>query len=273
VYFHYCRVDTFKNIMNSKVLWLSNLTESNDTQEVTRTFDILWSAVKRRLLESDIDRDVVEKEIEILDHQYQIEVQIDKPYGVCFCKKADVLQQWLEYGDKTRGVVLGFDFNWFNGLKKEMPHPSSKFLNAIGYDEVLYHNKQLEEEFYKICYDAIKEHGLNAWIMGIRPTFKHYSAFIKNPTFDGEYETRIVYYPNSSEEFVDNALRISELVDAPFAHYCLPWTNGDGNNALKAIGLGCNCELTKEDVNSILINAGLSGEFQLFRSECSYRLR
>lgn len=110
--------------MNSKVLWLSNLTESNDTQEGTRAFDNLWSAVKKRLLESDIDQDIIVKEIEIFDHQYQLEVQIDKPYGICFCKNADVLQQWLEYGDKTRGVMLGFDLNWFKGLEKNMPHPN-----------------------------------------------------------------------------------------------------------------------------------------------------
>lgn len=42
--YHYCTVDTFKNIMDSKVLWLSDLTDSNDDQEVVRTFVVLWKA-------------------------------------------------------------------------------------------------------------------------------------------------------------------------------------------------------------------------------------
>jgi hypothetical protein len=254
-------------------MWLSDLTESNDREEMTRTFNNIWEAVKKRLLNSDLDCDILEKEIEIIDQQYQIEVQVDKPYGICFCKKYDDLQQWNEYGDKTRGVVLGFDLGWFQGLEKCMPHPSIVFSDSIGYENILYHNKQLEEGFYRICYDLIKEHGLSAWLMGIRSTFKYYSAFVKNPTFEGECESRIVYYPNHHVLVPDNVLGIRGPENEPFIHYCLPWTRGDGDNALKAIGLGCNCSLTQDDLRLILTNAGLIGEFQLFRSEGSYRLR
>lgn len=273
LYFHYCKVSTSKEIMNSKVLWLADLTETNDTQEVTRTFQTLWNVVKIRLKENDLDLEVVEPVIEMLDKQYSIEVEIDKPFGTCFCKYADVLQQWLEYGDKTKGVVLGFVLAWFKNLKKQMPHPSSSQSQSLGHESALYHNKALEDSFFKICYNCIKEHGLSAWIMGIRPTFKHYSAFIKNPTFIGEQEERIVYYPTNHEQHADNDLNISELVETPFLHYCLLWTNGNGDNALKAIGLGCNCDLTQEDIKEIMMDAGLAGEFQLFKSECSYRLR
>lgn len=260
--------------MQSKVLWLSDMTKSNDTQEVTRTFCDLWKAVKKRLLESDLDPDIIRQEIEILDHQYKIETQIDKPYGICFCRGPDELQQWLEYGDKTKGIVLGFDFDWFKGLERNMPHPSVNFLHTIGYEQVLYHDEQIEEGFYKICYDAIKEFGLQAWIIGgIRFTFKHYSAFIKNPTFRGEYETRIVYYPNRGESVPDNPLVLTGPQNTPFNHYCLPWTKNKGDNALKAIGLGCNCELTQDDLQAIMTEAGLGGRFDLFKSQCSYRLR
>jgi hypothetical protein len=273
IYYHYCSVDTFKKIMDSKVLWLSNLIESNDTQEVTRTFDILWSAVKARLLDSDIDPDIIVQEIDILDRQFELELLVDKPYGVCFCQSPDVLQQWIVYGDNTKGVVLGFDFDWFKGLERQMPHPSSVFHHTIGYDDTLYHTKWLEDNFYEICYDAIKEYGLSAWIMGIRPTFKHYSAFIKNPTFHGELETRIVYYPNEREDFSDNELQISRLKTVPLPHYCLPWTRGGEDNALKTIGFGCNCSLTQDDLHLIMTAAGLSGRFELFHSACSFKFR
>ena len=39
--YHFCSVEKFKKIIGSKVLWLSDLTQSNDTQEVTRTFNNL----------------------------------------------------------------------------------------------------------------------------------------------------------------------------------------------------------------------------------------
>ena len=40
--YHYCTVETFKSILQSKVLWLCDLTDSNDEQEVIRTFVVLW---------------------------------------------------------------------------------------------------------------------------------------------------------------------------------------------------------------------------------------
>ncbi len=260
--------------MKSKVLWLSNLTDSNDTQEVTRTFCDLWETVKKKLLESDLDSNIITQEIEMLDHQYQLEIQVDKPYGICFCREPDVLLQWLEYGDRTRGVVLGFDFDWFNGLERNMPHPSVNFIHTVGYEQVLYHDDRIEEGIYKICYDAIKEYGLQAWIIGgIRFTFKHYSAFIKNPKNFEEQEVRIVYYPDYVDSVPDNFLGITGPVDEPVTHYCLPWTNGNGDNALKAIGLGCNCELNEADLRTIMTSTGVSGRFDLFKSKCSYRLK
>lgn len=47
--YHYCTVDTFKSILKSKVLWLCDLTDSNDEQEVIRTFVVLWEGVRRTL--------------------------------------------------------------------------------------------------------------------------------------------------------------------------------------------------------------------------------
>ena len=87
----------------------------------------------------------------------------------------------------------------------------------------------------------------------------------------GEQELRIVDYP--SQEHKENVLSVSSVIEEPFTHYCMPWRNATGSRALKSIGLGCNYELTEENVKSILLNAGLSGEFCLFKSECSYRIR
>lgn len=273
IFYHYCSIDTFEEILKSKVLWLADLTKSNDDQEVIRTFEILWKSTRERLLNSDLDPETVIGQIKILDQQYEIEKQIDHPYGCCFCHSGDVLQQWLEYGDKTKGVVLGFDFDWFSEIKQQMPHPSISLKQSIGYNQVIYHTDEVADRFYNICYEAIKDYGFSAWIMGIRPTFKHYSAFIKNPTFYGEYETRIVYYPSDKHDYTTGSLNISGPIDKPFRHYCLPWTKGNGNNALCKIGLGCNCKLTPHDIQQMLNQSGLAGRFELFKSQCSYRLR
>lgn len=69
--YHYCTVETFKSILQSKVLWLCDLTDSNDEQEVIRTFVVLWERVKKRLEQTDIPKDVLDNAIQLIDQQYE----------------------------------------------------------------------------------------------------------------------------------------------------------------------------------------------------------
>lgn len=214
--------------------------------------------------------------VDLVDNQFKLELLIDHPYGCCFCVDGDVLQQWQEYGDHTKGVSIGFNIDWFPDLKKHLPHPSISVAQSIGYERVLYQNDDLEDGFFKICYESIREHKLAAWIMGILPTFKHYSGFIKNPHFSGEFEYRIVYYPNNHGEghnFSDNPLQLSGPFEKPFTHYCLPWTHGNGDNALCRIVLGCNCEFGIPDLEKMFNDADVKGRIEVFKSSGSYRLR
>ena len=133
--------------------------------------------------------------------------------------------QWKEYGDNTRGLSLGFDINWFmnnDGIKQQKPHPNSIQSNAIGCDNVIYHSEDVEKKLAGICYEALKRQGASAWIRSIRPTFKHYSAFIKNPTFKPESEIRIVYYPMEEENFSEKDVNISDLKTNIKKHYEIP---------------------------------------------------
>ena len=44
--------------------------------------------------------------------------------------------------------------------------------------------------------------------MCIYPTFKHYSGFVKTPTFESEAEIRIVYYPIEEIEFAQKDVSV-----------------------------------------------------------------
>ena len=251
--FHYCDLDKFQNMLKSKVLWLCDLTDSNDDQEVSRTFDTLWDGVKGRLQSTDLDKIMLDEAIKLIDQQYQIELKTDPPYGICFCKEEDLSGQWKEYGDSTKGVSLGFDINWFikNGIKQQMPHPSSIQSNAIGCDGVIYHSEEFEKQMAQLCYDALKKMGINAWLTLIRPTFKHYSGFVKNPTFEAEQEIRIVYFPIEEIDFTQKDVPVSDLKIYGKKHYEIPWVDND-SMALKSICIGHNCSLTREDILGLL---------------------
>ena len=272
--YHYCTVDTFKNIMDSKVLWLSDLTDSNDDQEVVRTFVVLWEGVKKRLRQTDLPKEMLEQTIEIIDKQYKTELMSDPPFGICFCQKEDLLSQWKEYGGNTRGLSLGFDINWFirNGIKQQMPHPSGIQSNAIGCDGVIYHSDKFEEEMAEICYQALRKYGPQAWLTLIRPTFKHYSGFVKNPTFEPETEIRIVYYSIEAVDFSVKDVDVSDLKMNVKKHYEIQWVK-DGSQALKSICIGHNCSITKDEILDILRMNGLDTDIEITESECSYRPR
>lgn len=272
--YHYCTIKTFKNIMSSKVLWLSDLTDSNDDQEVERTFIYLWEGVKTRLRQTDLPKEMLEQTIEIIDNQYKVELITEPPYGICFCQKEDLLSQWNEYGDNTKGLSLGFDINWFirRGIKQQMPHPSRIQSNAIGCDGVIYHSDEFEERMAEICYQALKQYGSQSWITLIRPTFKHYSGFVKNPTFEPEAEIRIVYYACEKFDFSIKDIDVSELKTNVKKHYEIPWIE-DGSQALKSICIGHNCPITKDEILDILKKNGIDTDIEIEESKCSYRIR
>lgn len=77
--YHYCSVETFKNILQSKVLWLCDLTDSNDEQEVIRTFGVLWERVKKRLEQTDIPNVVLDNAFQLINQQFKTEIQTDPP--------------------------------------------------------------------------------------------------------------------------------------------------------------------------------------------------
>lgn len=198
--YHYCSADTFINIMQSKVLWLCNLTESNDEDELRITYSTIWDSVKEGLKSTDLNKDDLSDVIKIIDNQCKIQISVDPPFGICFCRQEDLLSQWKEYGDETKGLSLGFDLNWFirHGIKQQKPMTSFIQSNAIGIDNVIYSSDQFVQDMTEAIYKAIKIDGKASWITRITPTLKHYSGFIKNSSFKAEDEIRIVYYPVAS---------------------------------------------------------------------------
>ena len=56
-------------MLESKSLWLTDLTKSNDSQEVTRLYNNIWDSIKPRLLSSDLDRETVEFTIQQFEYE------------------------------------------------------------------------------------------------------------------------------------------------------------------------------------------------------------
>lgn len=270
VLYYYCKMDTFKSMLRTKTLWLTDLTRSNDAEEVKRAYYNLWERIRTRLEATDLDKALLASQFEMLDSAFEVQSSVDIPFGCCFCSENDLVQQWREYGGGGSGVSVGFDLDAIPGLSLQHPITSADITRAIGYEKVIYDSEQLEVDLAKICYEAMCKFGNRAWLMAILPTFKHYAGFIKNPTFKDEKETRIVFYPDNG--FINSVDGLSELETDVVPHYCLSWHN-KGESALRSVTIGYENGASEKDIAELLIQAGLTDDIHISRSECSYRSR
>ena len=269
--YYYCSYEVFTSMLESKSIWLTNLTQSNDSQEVTQLYNNIWDDIKNRLKKSDLDQNTVDLIITQFENARIPQLHFDVPFGCCMSYENDLVQQWREYGDKGKGLSIGFDLEWFN-IKRQYPCTSASVNASIGYEAIIYDSQQLRNSLYTQCYNAIKAEDKNAWVLSILPTFKHYAGFIKNHTFRDEREIRILFYP--TEYIEDSLVGLSGLKNNIKAHYCLDWANTE-SNAMRSITLGYECEKSPDEIVKLVENAGLAYMDQVVVTEsaCSYQDR
>lgn len=271
--YHYCTEETFKSIIKSKNLWLTKIIKTNDAEEVARTYDIIWPQIYDELSKrfyGDANK------LDVLD-RINKQVQIDKedspdeqmnPFGICFSINRDLAQNWNEYGDKSRGLAIGFSEDIMYGIKHDMPHPNAIVDNSIGWNQVYYDRDDLMPQFVEL-FAKMLAHDSMAFLT-IPNTLRHYRSFIKNPTFQDEREVRIIYYPSGGKNN-SSKCGISEVKDNVVIHCELPWLK---NNIcpIKEIIIGTNCSLSLEDVNRLLKKNGIEADISIVRSEYPYRI-
>ena len=106
LFYHYCSYEVFLSIIRSKCLWLTNIVKSNDSEEVKRIFEKTWSNLRNIILAKSGEISNTSDIVSILDEQMNIEIQVDPPYGICFSKNRDLVQNWVMYGDNCKGIAL-----------------------------------------------------------------------------------------------------------------------------------------------------------------------
>ena len=135
--YHYCAYKKFESILQSKTLWLTQIVKSNDTEEVVRTFDIIWNKIKFYVSDGIIDSTKAKQMMDILENQMKTEIWAstegdEVPYGVCLSVNRDLAQNWNEYGDVSKGIALGFSDDLMLGISNYMPHPIDVFKEPLG---------------------------------------------------------------------------------------------------------------------------------------------
>lgn len=274
--YHYCGFDKFKSIIESKTLWLTQFVKSNDIEEINRTLKIIWNNIKCEVARGIEDLPNSADIIATLDKQIELDLLLstegdETPYGVCLSENRDLAQNWNEYGDMSKGVALGFSNDLFVGIRHDMPHPSVNLNNALGWNQVFYDENNLSEQFIPLFVEVLRNSPSALGWLTVRTTLKHYSAFIKNPTFRDEKEVRIVFYPYKGIEMKSSS-EISGLIEKPIPHCSLPWIKSNGVCGLKEIIIGTNCKYNEKDIEKLLVKNNIHSDIAIVRSEYPYRI-
>ncbi len=91
IVYHYTSLGTFWNIINSNVMWATNIRHSNDSKE----FNLGIEYYKRHNKINSSNMDSIENTMGV--------------FFISFCEEKDLLSQWRGYAEK--GVSIGFDFS------------------------------------------------------------------------------------------------------------------------------------------------------------------
>ena len=313
--YHYCSVGTFLNIIKNHTLRMSDVLKSTDDMEAKSLLD----AVKKRIFELYIkDGGFVNSPIYGMEKddafKYIIDIVMnsirnddDRLYYVtCFSENAELLSQWREYGDKGRGIAIGFEENWFvelcdsfkgmfrfskvkyehedNEADKIIQERAEQIYVGILRDIDTFNTKELLQNQYMASYD----------IAIAKKILYGDSIFIKRKEFEIEQEWRLIlddeiekvrddweYYYNwkgntniSNEgiyKIFPNALEFMEKNGKIISYIDLKF---DTLNymPIKEIILGADCRVSENDIYHVMSFYGFDADkINVYRSDISYK--
>ena len=209
VLYHYCSLPTFKNILDNKSIWLSDIRKSNDSLELKW----IMGQCQLYMLKSWTDYvAAVQKErgMDIVSHEhfemfqklYDLAKDYDaeddtKNWVFCLSEKADDLGQWRGYADDGKGIAIGFNSAF---LRKVNIIGDSIRDTAVDFNfsKVHYSTKDVDKLFYntvglsKITVNSAPDDVIALMKRAVVYSYI-YAPQYKNQNFKDEKEWRIVY--------------------------------------------------------------------------------
>ena len=174
--YHYCDNHKMASILSGKTLRMSDITKSNDYEEVKLFFPGILDAIEDEYRKDEFllqykgstNRDALGK---LLDWEYDIlRYEFDRGgvtnFVVCFCEDGDVLSQWRGYADNGKGCSLGFSV-------KELKEYCNTYKGILRFEKVEYKTvKEISDTIVEKSLKVLNElRGLRKWIVESMPSF------------------------------------------------------------------------------------------------------
>ena len=184
--YHYCSQHSFKAIIESKSLWLTNTSTMNDTMEGVWYKNILIDELGKNIIKGENEQ--------FINNVYNTVVHnLTNKFICCFSEYGDILSQWRAYADDGRGFAIGFSVEKAKLLQK-IPITMAVYDNkhSIGIAPVIYDKKTQE----MLISNQVREMTKNVSLSPEKTLLlSQYSTIFKNPAFSEEKEWRIIHTP------------------------------------------------------------------------------
>jgi len=298
--YHYCSLQTFFNIIGNQSIWLSDISKSNDSQElnwIKKEFEVYslgqWKEFINYHKENNIPVNFsTEEKIEEYCHSH---LGLDKGMTNywCFCLSElfDDLGQWRGYADDGKGIAIGFNQEMLQQIAEGL---YGNFGSYAEFSRINYGTNEAKKYFDSIAeknnfspsleYEIINNILLNETNDVIKK-----AGFYKNDCFQQEKEWRLLLYGSNfmgnikaaSFDLADNIKVNIKGIDY------IPKNDGlvshieieiiDIGKIIEEIVIGPKCKISKSEMTKYLQTKGISTihrdkiQIHIIESGSSYR--
>ena len=269
--YHYCSIDSFFHIMNSKSIWLSNSDQMNDSNEniwIERYFDI----VNEELNDSKYD--------ELKESAFNMYRWNSNPsYIFCLSARKDLLSQWRAYSNDGSGVSIGFDIKSLK-IQKGIPSPNVNEESTLGLAKIEYLTYKQKKKVRDLCkkikldYEKVRERIDEILInLELGKSLIDWALIFKNSSFQEEKEWRIIHtptdnYENPLDNLSDLKFRLSQNKIITYFEY--NFKSDFDSNLIHEVVIGPKCKMTSDEIRLFLDKNNLA-KTKITYSKSTYR--
>jgi hypothetical protein len=273
--YHYCSVEAFFNIVQSRKIRLTCISNLNDQNEVS------WTTRKVKATLNYLASNHSRSDVAML--REQILTSKITPYLCALSEERDQLGQWRAYAGDGTGVAIGFNKDYLPA-NDQVPLRNVSLDSNLSLRKVVYPDKSYDRELESIlsaALDAMKDKDEKEKF-AISTQISHQvfgmSTFFKHPAFAEEREWRLVHTPSilanaKNETIVRGAISdirqcVADNRIQTFFEYDLAEEKAVA--PIAEIVLGPKCQISHYDM-SIFLSLNGCTTTKVANSKASYR--
>lgn len=181
---YYCSMDTFYKIVESKCIFMNDISAMNDpAEQIVNKFDmskILYQLYQAEPFEWNYVYDTFEQYLSDLSQMFNMSRNNFYNifyFGLCFSEKQNNLNMWRMYGDDGKGIAITFDKS---ELENVVNSNNNLKLCKVNYEKDI---KSILYSIAKIIFNKIKDLSLSQDFDGLRKYKDEFFQEINNLSF------------------------------------------------------------------------------------------